>query len=205
MSPVLMRTPPTLICTLLCILAILKTSLANTETLIVDRTVLRFSNESFYEDIRASPKSHLVQAPFNSSSFGTDVLISFEPRILTQPRKNHQVRTIIFDSSRLRTGYKYFVKVCWSAMSPLDISISDSPQNGALIINVTTNYYTDMPIAAEKFLTNIPVQIRIQPNVIFYGFLNKEFLSIAGFIITLLFGAIPFSMWIFHHFFESCL
>ncbi len=197
-----MKTPPTLIYLLLYIFAILKTSLANTETFIIDRSSINLSNESFYDSIWIPEKFHLVQPPFNSSSFGTDALISFKPKILTQPRKNHEVQTIVLDESRLRTGSKYFVKVCWSAMSPIDITISDFPENGALVINVTTNYYTDVPVIAKKFLTDIPIQIRIQANNIFHGVLNREFLSLAGFVITLVVGAIPFSTWMFSRYFN---
>lgn len=165
---------------------------ANTETFLVDRTGEYFE-DVIIDGIKLDLNKNLEKA-------SKDIILSFDPKILVLPDDNQQ-RSVMVDLSPLRRGYKYFIKVCWSAMNPISISIG-SPNPNLLIINATTNYYSNDREQASKFLSSVPINLRIEANDTFGGILSGSLVCLIRYIVTLSIGAVLFAFWFYTYFFK---
>ncbi|VEU23925.1 DEKNAAC105279 [Brettanomyces naardenensis] len=178
-------------------LSLLPCYYANTETALVDRTIDRSVDaNTVINEFLSETKAQVIGIDEGRTE---TVVVNFEPMILVKP-ENHQSRTILVDLSSLEYGFKYFVKVCWSAINPIDISLT-TIKDSVLVITATTNYYSTDLAQTEKYLTDVKIQLQVSANNRFYGLLNDEFVRIAGYLIALTFASIVFSRWFYGKYF----
>lgn len=188
--------------------------LGNTETYLISKELSPINvNTSdlivnYFKDLASSvqlPEYSLIDDEtlfYNSSNQDLELLVDFKPLINAKPFSDSQSQLIFIPTKHLETGYNYQVKVCWSAINPISITLDHIGQD-LFVINVTTNYYSIDTVGTAKYLKNIKLKVHFLQNNQLFGLLSNELFTILVYVSAIVIGSLSVSKIICTSYFTS--
>lgn len=152
-----------------------------------------------------SPRYSLIDNEtvfYNNSNPDLELSVDFKPLINAKPFSDGQSQLIFITMKHLAAGYNYQVKVCWSTINPIYITLDNVGQD-LFVINATTNYYSIDTIGTAKYLTDIKLKIHFLQNNRFFGLLSNELFTILVYVSAIILGSLSVSKIICTSYFTS--